>query len=64
MEAISTVLHRLVGSRSLQKFGVGEKVRVDSDESKAMSLQEDHGGWNSGMKKVLYLPLFVAVYSL
>ena len=31
---------------------MGEKVRVDTSEAKAVRLQEDHGGWNSEMKKV------------
>ena len=31
---------------------MGEKVRVDTSEAKAVRLQEDHGGWNNDMKKV------------
>ena len=31
---------------------MGEKVRVHTSEAKAVRLQENHGGWNSEMKKV------------
>ena len=41
---------------SLQKFGVGVQVRVDSDEQKSISLQQDFGGWNSKMKEVIVSP--------
>ena len=54
-------LHHLVHLVCLQKFGVGEKVLVDSDERKVIQQQEDHGGWNSKMKKV-YLIVFMGAY--
>lgn len=34
-------------------FGVGEQVRLESDEKKAIELQEEHGGWNQKMRKVV-----------
>jgi len=36
----------------LQKFGVGERVRVELDEARAIRLQEHFGGWLNNMKQV------------
>ena len=32
---------------------MGEQVRVVSDELEAVRLQEEHGGWNDNMRKVI-----------
>lgn len=37
----------------LQKFGIGDRVRVDSDKMKTIRLQKGHGEWIAEMKKVI-----------
>ena len=38
---------------------MGEQVRVISDESEAFRLQEEHGGWNDKMRKVIHCVLHI-----